>query len=146
MSDWQSLSEQLDTDDSERWEHVEGDRLLGTLVELGSWSGEFGDSLTVTVETAPGSTSNGEPIKAGERRILYASRTVLAKKLEELEPKVGDRLGVLYKGLVAGGANEYHGYSVRVSRRAPTPAAAQSESGADPSTAEERPLFSDDGS
>ncbi len=106
-----NLAEQLDVD-PEKWAHEENDKLLGEVVEVGTYEGEYGACSTYTIRAEHGSTEEGgKPIPEGAEMILYASRTVLRNKLDSIRPRVGDRLGVKYLGIPDG--REYHNYRIK---------------------------------
>lgn len=113
LTDWETLTQRLDEPTPPKWEHEPGDKLLGTVVDLGTYEGEYGSSPTVTIDAVEGSTeAGGTAIAPGERRIFYASRTVARSKVEGKKPQIGDRIGIAYKGIPDG--REYHDYAVEV--------------------------------
>jgi hypothetical protein len=101
------LIEKADAPTPPKWDHKEGDVLIGTVLELGTYEGEYGKSKTVAVECAEGSTEQGEPIKVGYACTFYASRTVAASKLEKALARglrAGDAIVIRAKGYVDGKA------------------------------------------
>jgi hypothetical protein len=130
------LFEKLDQEQAKAWIPEDGDKLVGTVTHIGEWTGEYGTSVTVTIEAEKGSTEEGEAIEPESLRTFYASSTAAASQLERANPSVGDRIGVAYKGKATGKAGrEYHDYRVAVDRKvplaapaaAPAPAAATDE-------------------
>jgi hypothetical protein len=114
------LFDKLDQEPATSWVPEEDDKLVGTVTALGTWTGEYGTSQTVTIEVEKGSTEEGEAIEAGSLRTFYASSTAAASQLERANPSVGDRIGVAYKGKATGkSGREYHDYRVAVDRKVP---------------------------
>jgi hypothetical protein len=128
----QDLFDKLDQEPAKAWVPEEDDKIVGTVTFIGEWTGDYGTSKTVTIETEKGSTEEGEAIEVGSLRTFYASSTAAASQLERANPSVGDRIGVAYKGKQTGKAGrEYHDYRVAVDRKvalaAPPAAAAPAE-------------------
>jgi hypothetical protein len=114
------LFDKLEQEPATSWSPEDGDKLVGTVTAIGTWTGEYGTSTTVTIEAEKGSTEEGEAIAAGELRTFYASSTAAASQLERANPSVGDRIGVAYKGKATGkSGREYHDYRVAVDRKVP---------------------------
>jgi hypothetical protein len=141
------LFDKLDQEPASSWVPEDGDKLVGTVTSIGSWTGDYGTSTTVTIEVEKGSTEEGEQIDAGELRTFYASSTAAASQLERANPSVGDRIGVAYKGKATGkSGREYHDYRVAVDRKVPLAAAAAiapREPAGDEPAAEAEPLGDD---
>jgi hypothetical protein len=106
--------------DAPAWKH-DGDTIMGLVVDLDTYVGEYGEIQTVTIEAAEGSTEEGgTAIPAGELRTVYAGRTVLRKKVEkEIRSglKVDDPIVVRHFGIPEG--REYHDYAVKAERADP---------------------------
>jgi hypothetical protein len=114
------LMDRLDAPEARRWEYeAEGDTLVGTVLNLGTFTGDYGSSPTVTVEAEEGSAENGESIEAGEAIIFYASPKIAQDELEAAAPNVGDRIGIRYHGerQPKRGENAYKVFKVAVERR-----------------------------
>jgi hypothetical protein len=97
-----------------KWNH-DKDLIVGRVVDLDSYTGEFGSCKTIVIEAAAGSTEDGgSPIPVGESRTVYASRTVLANKTEkalERGLKIGDRIAMKHFGRPEG--REYENYDLK---------------------------------
>jgi hypothetical protein len=115
MSD---LMDRLDAPDARKWEHEEGDVLVGTIVNLGTFTGDYGTSRTVTVDPEDGTTESGSALTEKESLIFYASASVAANELEAAGPKIGDRIGIKYHGTRPGkSGNDYKLYRIAVEHR-----------------------------
>ena len=97
-----------------KWSH-DKDIIVGRVVDLDSYTGEFGSCKTIVIAAVEGSTEEGgSPIPAGEFRTVYASRTVLANKTEkalERGLKIGDRIAIKHFGRPEG--REYENYDLK---------------------------------
>ncbi len=113
MSNWY---EAVDAPDARRWEYEEGDLLVGSIVAIGEYSGEYGTSQTVTVDPDKPSTEAGKALK--EQVVVYASPTVLARKLKDAGLRVGDKVAIKYHGETSAkdGRNTYKNFGVAVDR------------------------------
>ena len=102
-----SIQDALDRDYAEAWRPTAGDSLFGEVVEIGERAGEHGSYPIVTVKQTD-----------GEERAFHAFHTVAANQLAEARPKVGDEIGIRYKGKVSGEGphGDYHSYRVVVDR------------------------------
>jgi hypothetical protein len=101
----ENLAAALDRDFAPAWRPEPGDKLIGRVVELGERTTEYGTYPIVTVQT-----------DEGERFAAHAIHTVLASQLAGKRPKVGERIGIVYRGKVKGDEREYHSYRVEVER------------------------------
>jgi hypothetical protein len=124
------LPERLDIE-AEKWTHEPGDKLYGRIIELGTYSGEYGSSETIAllVNEEGATEEGGKPIPLESERIFYASRTVPARWVAENTLSVGDWLGVKYKGVPNG--KEYHDYRFVHEPAQPTEGAAEPETSND---------------
>lgn len=97
MSDW---LDGLDAPDARRWEFSkEGDQLVGEVVGVGTFTGDYGTSPTVTImPDVANTTEDGSKVKEGEALIFYASAKIAADEFEAKRPAVGDLLAIRYKG------------------------------------------------
>ena len=87
----------------------EGDMLVGTITGFDQVTGDYGTQTVCTVLDED----------TDEEVALYISSTVLKSQFQRLDPKVGERLGVKYVGLVDSkvrGRQPYKNYIVRVDR------------------------------
>ena len=100
-----SIDEKLDADFAEAWRPEPGDRLIGEVVSISERAAGYGAYPIVTVQP-----EEGEPLA------IHAFRTVLASKLAEAGPKIGETVGVEYLGEVTTGDRPYHAYKVAVDR------------------------------
>jgi hypothetical protein len=97
-----------------KWAH-NLDLIVGELVDVDSYTGEYGSCQTLIIMAADGSTENaGAMIPPGEQRTVYASRTVLRNKVEKalgkgLKP--GDRIAIKHFGRPEG--RDYESYDLR---------------------------------
>lgn len=115
MSD--RLMDALDAPDARKWEgDSEGDFVIGTILKLGTFTGEYGTSPTVIIQVQSGQ-EGGQPMEEGESVIFYASATVARNELENADPRAGDRIGVKYHGTATGkSGNDYKKFKVAVER------------------------------
>lgn len=105
-----SINDRLDVF-AEWWDHEEGDRLVGVVVDRDRRDGEFGayHVLTVRVREEGSTEKGGQPIPVGEERAFHANSTVAASETQKQDPQPGDTFGVKYHGVRAGG-REGRGY------------------------------------
>jgi len=91
-------------DFAEAWRPQAGELIEGDVVEITTRDGgEYGSYVIVTLD-----------LEGGERRALHAFHTVLANELARLAPQVGDRIAVLYKGLVTRqDGPDFHAYRAK---------------------------------
>src|SRR5205085_256955 len=100
-----TIENRLDADFAPAWKPEPGEKLVGEIVSISEREGGFGRYPIVTLRSDDGAEI-----------AVHAFRTVLASKLAEVRPKVGERLGVKYEGEVAGAERRYHSYKVAVDR------------------------------
>jgi hypothetical protein len=95
-----SILDRLEAPDARRWEFEdEGDQLVGEVIALGTYTGEYGESRTVTVmPDVSTTTESGSKVQPGEPLIFYASAKLAADALEAEDPSVGDQIGIRYNG------------------------------------------------
>jgi hypothetical protein len=109
------LREQAQAETPPKWDHTDGDTLTGTLLELGSYEGEYGSSVTLIIEVAGGgSTEQGEPLQDEYVCTFYASRTVAEKKVDgalKRGLKPGDLVAIQAKGTPAGKSYFDYGFA-----------------------------------
>ena len=120
------LRSQLAADDGslpDRWnpDDVPGATLVGELVGWETIVTDFGEAkIAVIVDE-----------EDDHRYGVALFRSVLKKRFEQLEPRIGDTIGVKYVGIQpprTKGANEYHNYVVKVIPAAGSRGATQAES------------------
>jgi len=100
------LRDELLRPPAEGWRPKPGDVLIGEVVALAEREGFAGLRYPV-VEVK---TDEGDYVA------IHAFHVVLRDELERQRPKVGDRLGVAYHGLVEKGESRYELYRVKVVR------------------------------
>ena len=115
-----SWLDQLEAPDARRWEFEDdGDTLVGEVVGLGEYTGEYGTSRTVTIlPDVENTLEKGERVQAGEPLIFYASAKIAADELDAKDPRVGDELGIAYKGEKSSkdGKNTYKVFRMAIKR------------------------------
>ena len=115
-----NLAERLDRDPAEWWEHEEGDRLIGVVVDRGTRLSEFGAYEVISVEVTEASTEKGgKKIPVGEERAYHASSSIGKQDVPKLDPRIGDGFGVKYLGVPEG--KDYKLYRHRLDRRSEPP-------------------------
>ena len=92
-----SLLDKVNAPSARRWEFTEGDLLIGEVTGLGSYTGEYGTSRTVTVYPSKETTEDGKAVSA-EPLIFFASSSVAAQELDQADPQVGDEIAIKYHG------------------------------------------------
>lgn len=95
MSDWKDA---LDAPEARKWEYEEGDTFSGEVLDVGSYTGEYGTSPTVTIMPDSDTTEGGVPVSTDEPLIFFASPKLANDEVERLDPKVGDLFAIKYKG------------------------------------------------
>jgi hypothetical protein len=86
------LSEQLGQDFAPGWRPQEGDKIIGQVIDLAQgWSDESESYYPIV-------TVHNE--ETDEDVAIHCFHFVLQKKMKELKPKVGERIGIIYKGKV----------------------------------------------
>ncbi|HXF37595.1 MAG TPA: hypothetical protein VNO17_10520 [Actinomycetota bacterium] len=96
----------------EPWRPEPGDKLVGTIIELGERASEYGGSYPlVTVMTDD-----------GREVVWHAFHTVARSELARQRPEVGDRIAAKYWGRDED--RGYERYRVLVEHRRPAPSAA----------------------
>lgn len=116
-----TLEERLNAS-AEAWRSEQGDKMLGTVVDLDTRDSEYGTPypiVTVLVEGGTSTEKGGTPIQAGVERAWHAFHTVARNELKKQRPQVGDRIGVVDNGISepkAAGMSGAHLYKVVVER------------------------------
>jgi hypothetical protein len=101
-----NLADQLDAEFAPGWKPEPGDKIEGVITGLSEREGNFGKYPIATIRQ-----DNGEEIAA------HCYHAVLASKLAELRPRVGERVALKYLGQVAKtGGGSYHSYRAVVDR------------------------------
>jgi hypothetical protein len=102
-----SIVDKLDADYAPAWRPNPGESLIGEVVEIGERIGEYAPYPIVTVNP-----------EDGEALAFHAFHSVAAAQLAEKRVKIGDHIGILYKGKVEGQGphGSYHSYRVIVDR------------------------------
>lgn len=102
----EELAERLEEEYAEAWRPEPGEKLIGRVVSLRTWSGPFGAYPIVVVEQTN-----------GVQRSVHAFRQVLATELAAIRPEVGERIGIKYEGRVTDASGpDYHSYRVVADR------------------------------
>ncbi|HXH58447.1 hypothetical protein [Iamia sp.] len=83
-----SLSDQLDQDHAPGWKPEPGAKVIGTVTDVTTLDGTYGVYPIVTVDQ-----EGGAGLVA-----IHGFHTVLKGELARLQPKRGDRIGIIYKG------------------------------------------------
>ena len=118
MSD---LLDQLDEPMAESWIGEPDDKLVGTVTNLSSRDGGYGEYPIVTLDVESG-TVGGKPIEVPVTLALHGLGTVLQGELwAEGKPGawklgIGDTLAVKYLGKKQGRTNEYDAWRVIIKR------------------------------
>lgn len=97
-----SLEDRLDST-SEPWKPNEGDKLIGTVVDIDERDGGYGSYPIIVVLT-----------DSGDQLAFHAFHTVAKSELAKARPVVGDRIGVKYLGKPEG--KNYESYRITVAR------------------------------
>jgi hypothetical protein len=105
MSPIPRIEDRLEADFAPAWRPERGEKLVGEVVAISERTGGYGSYPIVTLRRDDG----------GEVAI-HAFHQVLAARLAEVQPKVGEHLGVKYEGEINGGERRYHSYRVVVDR------------------------------
>jgi hypothetical protein len=101
-----SLDSRLDSA-AQTWRPQVGDKIVGTLVAIGTRASQFGDQPYPLLTLA---TDKGEVI-------IHAFHSVLKNELAAQRPQVGDRIGIVFNGKPDG--KRYEHYRLVVERDAP---------------------------
>lgn len=110
----------LSREGGEGWRPKEGDKLVGTISTIGNrysdWHNGFYPMLTVTTED--GSTVGGKAIEPGTQIAFHAFHSIPFRRLLELKPLEGERIGIAYHGSkeTADGKRKAELYTIRVDR------------------------------
>jgi hypothetical protein len=97
------------------WRPIPGDILEGTVTERSTRATEYGEYPILTLETESGRTKD-DGIVAGEISV-HAIHTALKNQVEDLDPKKGDYVGILFQGKIAReDAEDFFGYRLKVTR------------------------------
>lgn len=104
---YDQYEDRLDAPDAEGWKPQPGDKVVGKILEISQRDGDYGPYKVVTIEKA-----DGVPIA------IHAFHSVLAGRLEDQKPGLGDIIGVKYEGKKQGAKNTYDNYKVTIFERA----------------------------
>lgn len=86
-----SIDDLLDAE-SQTWKpDTEGDTVKGKLIDRGEWTGDYGTSPTLTIQT-----------DAGDIYVVFCSSGVLKSNVERQNPQIGDEVGIRYLGEAEG--------------------------------------------
>jgi hypothetical protein len=93
------------------WRPKAGDRIEGRITSIDVRHGEYEPYPIITIVD-----EGGEPVA------VHAFHDVLRNELAKLQPEVGDRLVVVYRGQKEGrSGSRYHSYAVETPDRPPPP-------------------------
>jgi hypothetical protein len=93
------IEDRLDRGFPEAWKPAPGDKLVGTVTEVGERDGGFGSYPIIGVLT-----------DAGDEFNCHAYHTVLRNEVAKQRPRVGDRIGIAYHGKKDGEKDGEKGY------------------------------------
>lgn len=102
-----SLEDRLNQEFAPGWRPDAGEQLVGTIVEISSGRGDYGEYPLLVVEKADGTGDVA----------VHAFHTVLKSELAAKRPSEGDRIGIKYLGIPAG--KKYESYRVVLERKTP---------------------------
>ncbi|HXF37410.1 MAG TPA: hypothetical protein VNO17_09545 [Actinomycetota bacterium] len=102
------LAERIDSF-PEAWRPNPGDKLIGTVVEIGERASDYGGSYPVVTVLADD----------GREVVFHAFHTVAKSELARQRPEIGDRIGVKYFGRDE--ERKYERYRVVVEHQRPAP-------------------------
>jgi hypothetical protein len=101
------IEDRLDRGFPEAWKPAPGDKLVGTVTEVGERDGGFGSYPIIGVLTDD-----------GDEFSVHAYHTVLRNEVAQQRPRVGDRIGIAYHGKKDDGEKGYERYRVIVEHQA----------------------------
>lgn len=103
-----SLEDRLDRD-SESWRPEPGDKLVGTVVEVSTFQGDYQPYPVIEVEKDDGTVW-----------AFHAYHTVAKNEIARLEPAEGDKIGIKYFGKVktkpGSKYDSYEKYAIKVQK------------------------------
>ncbi len=91
MSSDDELLDRLDKDHAPAWRPVDGDKIVGRVVEIGSYDGGYGPYPIYTVTVTAG-TQETRSLVVGVELAVHALGQVLVEKLATV--RIGDRIAV----------------------------------------------------
>jgi len=124
-----SIEARLDSE-PHPWKPEAGDRLVGTVVDLGERDSQFGGVYPMVTILTDG----------GEEFVVHGYHTVLKGELAQQRPAAGDHIGIAYMGRDQ--EKGYEKYRVIVEHMAPVSSPNWEQHGADAA----REISGDDGS
>lgn len=126
------FADELEREHAAAWKaSAEGDKITGTVVEYATGYSTHpkatGPYPICVVEVRDGDVivQDGKVEEAGDdaRRSVHIFHAALRSQFERMDPKVGDRIGIGYKGKASNraGDGEYHNFALRVKGNAQRP-------------------------
>lgn len=117
-----SITDRLNDEQAPGWRPDPGEQLVGTIVEISSAHGDYGEYPLIVVEKADGTGDVA----------VHAFHTVLKSELAAKRPNEGDVIGIKYLGKVPGkSGNTYDSYRVILERKTPVTSTDWNQVGAD---------------
>lgn len=101
-----SFDDALDRD-TQGWKPDVGDKIVGTIVALDQRDSDYGGTYPIVV-------LRPEPDE-GFNVAVHAFHTVLKNELAKLQPLVGERIAIVYRGIPDG--RKYENYGVVIDRK-----------------------------
>lgn len=98
-----SIEDRLNSESAPGWRPEPGEQLVGTIVEIGTAHGDYGEYPLLVVERTDGTDVS-----------VHAFHTVLKSELASKRPTEGDVIGIKYLGIPAG--KKYESYKVVLER------------------------------
>ena len=113
--DWAAELARKASTSAEGWKPEKGEVIVGTVIDVEFFTGEYGTYPIITVETTDGQEVN-----------IHGFHTVLKNEIVKKRPQAGDKIAVAYHGKKEGkrGGAAYESYALRLKREEgqdPTP-------------------------
>lgn len=134
-----TMEERMNAPDPEGWRPEVGDVVIGTIDEVTTGNGDFGEYPLLIIEKAD-----------GEFIAVHAFHSVLRNEIESLQPSEGDEIGVKYlgkkepKGGLKKGMSPFENYKVKLDRKSPAGSTVPSPARVQSVPVSERAAASDD--
>lgn len=103
----QTVQDQLANEYAPAWRPDPGDSLVGEIISLDERDGGYGPYPIIGIRRADGTEAS-----------FHALHNVAQTELAKLEPRIGETIGIRYRGLVssANARGSYHAYTVKMDR------------------------------
>lgn len=102
-----TLEDRLNQEAAPGWRPEPGEQLVGTIVEISSATGDFGEYPLLVVEKTDGTGDVA----------VHCFHTVLKSEVAAKRPSEGDKIGIKYLGIPTG--KKYESYRVVLDRQTP---------------------------